>query len=214
MTKGKPLHEIIEEYKGSERRTQNLAQTNAKLRDELRLWKKKARYDRLTGLLRRETFDDLLAKLVQRADKFEKPLSLLMIDIDDFKSINDTYGHDIGDVVLRRVSETIYKNVRQTDLAGRKMAGRYGGEELTVVLPNTDSKGARVVAERIRKEIQESLKGTEFIGEKREVTVSIGISSHNIRTGAELDDQIEYLYKIADTQMYKAKTAGKNRVKY
>ena len=90
MTKGKPLHEIIEEYKGSERRTQNLAQTNAKLRDELRLWKKKARYDRLTGLLRRETFDDLLAKLVQRADKFEKPLSLLMIDIDDFKSINDT----------------------------------------------------------------------------------------------------------------------------
>jgi diguanylate cyclase (GGDEF)-like protein len=214
MTKGKLLHEIIEEYQGSERRSQELSQTNAKLRDELRRWKKKARYDKLTGLLRRETFDDLLKKLVKRSEKFDRPLCLLMIDVDDFKSINDKYGHEIGDVVLRRISETIYENVRQTDLAGRKMVGRYGGEELTVVLPNTDPKGAKVVAERIRKAIEKNLKGSEFSGEKRDVTVSIGVSSHNIGTGANLNDQIDYLYKIADTQMYKAKKAGKNRVGY
>jgi diguanylate cyclase (GGDEF)-like protein len=214
MTKGKPLHEIIEEHKGAERRTNELSSSNAKLRGELRRWKKKARYDRLTGLLRRETFDDLLEKLLKRADKFDKPLCLLMIDVDDFKSINDNYGHDIGDVVLRRISETIYENVRQTDLAGRKMAGRYGGEELAVVLPNTDIKGARIVAERVRKAIEGKLKDSEFRGEKRDVTVSIGVSSHGLNTGANQQDQIDYLYKIADTQLYKAKKAGKNRVKY
>ncbi len=214
MTKGKPLHEIIEEHKGAERRTSELSSSNAKLRGELRRWKKKARYDRLTGLLRRETFDDLLEKLVKRADKFEKPLCLLMIDVDDFKSINDNYGHDIGDVVLRRISETIYENVRQTDLAGRKMAGRYGGEELAVVLPNTDIKGAKIVAERVRKAIEDKLKDSEFGGEKRDVTVSIGVSSYGLNTGANQQGQIDALYKIADTKLYKAKKAGKNRVKY
>ena len=164
--------------------------------------------------MRRETFDDLLEKLVKRAEKFDRPLCLLMIDVDDFKSINDNYGHDIGDVVLRRISETIYENVRQTDLAGRNMAGRYGGEELTVVLPNTDIKGAKVVAERVRRAIEQGLKDSEFGGEKRDVTVSIGVSSHGLTTGAKPSDQIEALYKIADTQLYKAKKAGKNRVKY
>lgn len=203
MKKAKPLHKIIEEHSEQERRSQGLVESNDKLKEELKKWKRKAQYDKLTGLLRKETFDDLLERLIKRAERFDKPLSLLMIDIDYFKRINDTYGHETGNIVLKEVSDIVHENVRQTDLASRTVAGRYGGEEFSVVLPNTDTGGAKVVAERLRKSIQERFKDKET-----KVTVSIGVSSH------DQDEEAEKLYKDADQKLYEAKESGRNKVKY
>jgi|TARA_Y100000034_G_scaffold6338_1_gene6982 diguanylate cyclase (GGDEF)-like protein len=192
----KPLHEIIDEHR-------KYGDQNKSLREELSKWKKKAKYDDLTGLLRRKTFDDLLEKFVKRADKFNLPLSYILVDIDHFKKVNDTYGHDEGDKVLKEVAKVLADKVRDTDLIGSKIVGRYGGEEMSILLPNTDLEGAKIVGERLRKSIQEEFKGT-----KTKITISAGVSTYNP------EESIEQLYKSADEKLYRAKDQGRNKVIY
>jgi len=201
MKTAKPLHEIIEEHRRYEK-------ANEQLREELKKWKREARYDNLTGLLRRQTFDSLLSKLIDRAKRFKKPLTFLLADIDYFKMINDTYGHQKGDEVLQLVSNTLAGNLRDTDLLGRGFVGRYGGEEIAIVLPNTDPENALMVAERLRAKIEELDPISKKEGVK--VTISIGVSAYN----SQGDSTVEALYKSADKRLYKAKEEGRNRVKY
>ena len=156
--------------------------------------------DGLTGLHNRRYLDSHLQTLFDRATARRRPLSLMITDLDRFKAVNDTYGHDTGDEVLREFARRLRKNVRGIDLACR-----FGGEEFVVVMPDTDAKVAENVAERVRAEIAK----TPFIigGKEIVVTVSVGISSLN-----RGHDQIVDLVKRADLALYEAKNGGRNRV--
>src|SRR5207237_8526449 len=107
--------------------------------------------DGLTGLLNRRTFSAMLEKRLREAQRYRRPLSLLLLDIDHFKKVNDTHGHPAGDAVLRGVARPAQKAARDTDVAAR-----YGGEEMALILPETDARGALAIAERLRKLIEAS----------------------------------------------------------
>ena len=159
---------------------------------------KEARNDGLTGLLNRKTFCARLGNVLSRLDG-RYPCAVIMLDIDHFKKVNDTYGHPAGDEVLRKVSKVILKTVRKVD-----MAGRYGGEEFVVYLHGTDRTHAGQVAERLRLMIRQ----TRFFFNEREsgVTASLGIACYpgDGRTGEEL-------LRNADTALYASKQGGRDR---
>ena len=157
--------------------------------------------DGLTGLHNRRYLDSHLQTLFERAASRQRPLSLLISDIDRFKRINDTHGHAAGDEVLREFARRLRKNVRGIDLACR-----YGGEEFVVVMPDTEQAVAERVAERIRQEIEMLPFGPEGAA-ALDVTVSIGVAS--ISPAA---DTLEALLKRADGALYEAKKSGRNRV--
>ena len=156
--------------------------------------------DGLTGLHNRRYLDSHLQTLFDRAVARRRPLSLMITDLDRFKSVNDTYGHDGGDEVLREFARRLRKNVRGIDLACR-----FGGEEFVVVMPDTEAAIAEKVAERVRAEIAE----LPFLinGEGVPVTVSVGLSS--LKRGV---DSVAELLKRADVALYEAKSGGRNRV--
>jgi diguanylate cyclase (GGDEF)-like protein len=159
-----------------------------------------AERDALTGLLSRRALDARLEEELARAIHYQRAVSVLIVDVDNFKSVNDTYGHLWGDSVLKTIASCISDSIRQTDVAGR-----YGGDEFVVVLPETTQEGSLSVAERIRRKIRDfqfDLPDGSF-----SVSVSIGISStseeHYASCAAMLDS--------ADRMMYLAKNAGKDR---
>lgn len=152
--------------------------------------------DELTQLHTKDVFHVTLKKHTDEAIRSDTSLCMLMIDIDDFKIINDQYGHQVGDEVLKSVGHCINGIVREMDLAAR-----YGGEELAVILPNSSIKDAYKTAERIRKSINQ-LKFAGF-----SITVSIGVSS----TEGNTKNTPELLIKKADEALYKAKETGKNK---
>jgi len=158
--------------------------------------------DQLTGLHNRRYMDDRLKALVERAGKGGEPVSVLAIDIDHFKKINDSFGHDAGDEVLREFAVRLASNVRAIDLAVRQ-----GGEEFLVVMPETQIEDAHRIAERIRLHVAGSpfriLGGAESLS----VTISIGVA---VTVAGEL--KVDPLLKRADKAMYEAKTSGRNRV--
>jgi len=165
--------------------------------------------DRLTGVHNREYFIKRLAQEVDRANRFQLPLTLLMLDIDNFKAVNDTLGHPQGDAVLKIVSKIIKKEVRAIDLVGR-----YGGEEFLILLPETgfgekegSTHGALVVAERIRKVVDEEFRELQ---KPLNITVSLGAVVRRFPQDREMD--YRDLIRLADEQMYRAKTSGKNKV--
>lgn len=158
--------------------------------------------DALTGLHNRRYLDSHLKTLFDRATGRRRPLSVMMTDLDRFKSINDRFGHDGGDDVLREFAARLRKNVRGIDLACR-----FGGEEFVVVMPDTDAPIAKMVAERIRAEIEKAPFTVGADGKAVNVTISIGVSS--LRHG---QDSIEDLMKRADVALYEAKSNGRNRV--
>ena len=159
-----------------------------------------AYYDPLTGLPNRRFFFEHASLIFEEVKRYEKPLSLLVIDIDHFKKINDTYGHDVGDVVLKAFADVLGGIVRKSDICAR-----FGGEEFLVLLPNTDLEGARVLAERIRATVAK--KPVEHGSIVIVFTVSIGISQY--RKGMQ---NIDELIKEADIALYRAKEGGRNRV--
>jgi two-component system, cell cycle response regulator len=170
-----------------------------KLRDNVQLSIEMAITDALTGLNNRRYMESHLATLVEQASSRAKPLTLLILDIDFFKAVNDTYGHDAGDDVLREFAHRLKKSIRGIDLACR-----YGGEEFVVVMPDTDMTVATMVAERLRRRIaSEPFKIAQ--GEKA-VTISIGIAA----LGA--GDAPAQVLKRADQALYRAKDQGRNRV--
>lgn len=160
-----------------------------------------ATLDGLTGVFNRREFNRLLTIEVERSRRDHHPVSMVMVDIDHFKSINDTYGHQSGDVALQWVSSLLKREIRPGDIAAR-----YGGEEFALILPNTDEADAGVVAERIRFKMESELvplpKGLAI-----PVTASLGCA-----TFPHVGDSEERLMNAADKALYRAKETGRNRV--
>lgn len=156
--------------------------------------------DGLTGLYVRRYFFDRLKEEANRSKRHRFHMSFLMADIDDFKKCNDTYGHLVGDAVLKEIARIMKENVREIDLVAR-----YGGEEFAIALPETGREGARFAGERIRKKIEENM--FKAYDERLKITVSIGTAVYP-DDSAEVKDLIEK----ADAALYKAKRSGKNIV--
>ncbi len=156
--------------------------------------------DSLTGLLSHAVIHAELEKEFQAAKRYNLDLSVLFVDIDDFKTFNDSFGHAVGDRVLTLVSSILVNNLRMTD-----KIGRYGGEEFLVILPHTSRKNALKIAEKLVSSIREDTEGKEDI--PRGITVSIGVAEFS----GDYTDGHD-LIKNADLSMYRAKKKGKNRV--
>jgi two-component system, cell cycle response regulator len=173
-----------------------------RLRDNVQMSIEMAITDALTGLFNRRYMESHLGTLLEQAASRNKPLATLVLDIDFFKSINDTHGHDAGDDVLRDFALRIKRSIRGIDLACR-----YGGEEFVIVMPETDMAVAAMVAERLRRRIASEpfaiAQGTRTIP----VTISIGIAALRGK-----DDNAASLLKRADQALYRAKRDGRNRV--
>jgi two-component system cell cycle response regulator len=160
-----------------------------------------ATLDRMTRLYIHHYFQERLLEEIKRSQRYGTPLSLLMADIDHFKQLNDTYGHQQGDITLKELARLFKENLRKVDIAAR-----YGGEEFAVILPDTDLKNAADVARRLRKNIEEY----DFSGqtEPLHITISIGVAEYDINRDLDKDRFI----KRADLAMYRAKRSGRNRV--
>ena len=169
-----------------------------KLKDEL---ENQETHDPLTNLYNRRYFNNIAKDVMQIALREHKKLSVLMIDIDFFKKINDTYGHSVGDEVIKKLAFLLIENTRKNDITAR-----FGGEEFVVLLPNTDIDGAVNIAEKIRQASeQEIIKVNE--NAHFSFTVSVGVSEI-----LDEDEDIEVVLKRADKALYKAKESGRNRV--
>jgi two-component system, cell cycle response regulator len=173
-----------------------------RLRDNVQMSIEMAVTDALTGLHNRRYMEMHLATLVEQAAARGKPLTVLVLDIDYFKAINDGHGHDAGDDVLREFATRVRKSIRGIDLACR-----FGGEEFVIVMPETDVAVASVVAERLRRRVATEPFPIGRAGQSVEVTISIGIAA----LGAS-DDSAATILKRADQALYRAKRDGRNRV--
>lgn len=162
---------------------------------------KHARTDQLTGLWNRGHFDESMVRVLKETDRFGPPSSLILADIDHFKSVNDTYGHEAGDAVLRRVAETFMKELRTVDICAR-----YGGEEIAILLPQTALDGARQTAERLRAALEK--RSLYHGGRQIQVTASFGVATYPEAVATH-----EGLLPAADRALYQAKHDGRNRVK-
>ena len=171
-------------------------------------WEKaqgEAERDSLTGLYNRRHFDERLAGELRRAERERSRVALLMLDLDHFKHINDTYGHAVGDEVLRHVAQIIAHEVR----VGTDVPARYGGEEFAVIAPGTNLLGAESLAERIRTRVA-GLRvpvGDQLVS----VTLSVGVAVFDPRATTR-DEPVRALVEAADQRLYQAKHAGRNRV--
>ncbi len=170
-----------------------------------RLWKENRRmaflsnYDELTGVFNRRGLFNAIAHLAHLAQRNENTVSVLMIDIDHFKNVNDNFGHQFGDEMLRRVADSIRECIRASDVLGR-----YGGEEFLVFLPRVSAMSLKEVGEKIRRAIE------AMPDEQANVTVSIGIAHGHV--GREVDKDIKALIHMADEKLLVAKAAGRNRI--
>ena len=158
--------------------------------------------DQLTGIRNRRYFDEMLDREFRRGRRTKKNLSLIMIDLDYFKTVNDNYGHLVGDLCLKTVAQTIYDMVRRPP----DSVCRYGGEELAIVLPETSFEGARHLAERIRQQVEDLELHVE--DQLIKITLSIGVSSLVPNIGMKSN----YIIELADAALYKAKHKGRNQV--
>lgn len=155
-----------------------------------------ANTDGLTGIYNRAKIEQILTIEVLRSRRYKHPLSIIIADVDHFKTVNDTYGHSVGDVVLTGIASLLKQHVREVDIVGR-----WGGEEFLIVCPETRADGARKLADKLRKKIERH--NFKDIGVK---TISMGVAQ------IEEDDWDEDMLKRADKNLYKAKRGGRNRV--
>lgn len=157
--------------------------------------------DGLTGLTNRRTFDEIISREFSRAARYRRPLSVLIIDIDRFKSINDGYGHLAGDAALRQVAGLLRANLRRDDLLAR-----FGGEEFAVLLPEIDRAGAVAAAEKLRRVVE--ARPLVFDHRRQSVTVSVGVATRAVTDASPVE-----ILRRADANLYAAKREGRNRVK-
>jgi diguanylate cyclase (GGDEF)-like protein len=169
-----------------------------KIRERTEQLYQEANTDFLTGARNRRSILNHLENEIERFKRYQRPCSILMLDVDFFKAVNDKHGHQIGDEALVLISKNLSDNCRESD-----SLGRYGGEEFLIVLPETSNQESQVIAERIRHSVS-VLKLDIGLS----LTVSIGIASLNEQNQVELDA----LIKQADDAVYKAKKLGRNRV--
>jgi len=196
------VNELIESKKLLEKYSNNLEEM-VEQRTEILKWLSIT--DPLTGLYNRRYFIEQIELEFKRSKRYNRDLSLLMLDIDHFKSVNDNYGHQVGDIVLRKISSIIISQLRDSDLAFR-----YGGEEFMVILPETKADDAINVAKRMKQEIME----TEHIYRNLnfKVTASIGIVSIKDMLGKF--ETVDDIIKKVDDNLYKAKNSGRNTIIY
>ena len=186
----------LEEEKGhAEELARRLQEANRKLR-ELSI------RDGLTGLYNHRYFQERLRQEWERAKRYRRPLSLILMDIDHFKRINDTYGHPVGDQILKALSRLIRENIRASDIPAR-----YGGEEFAVILPEADLQGAAGVGERLRAQVAEA--PFKVNGREIPVTISLGVASSLPGSGPFSPQK---LIEAADKALYYSKTHGRNRL--
>lgn len=191
--------QIVLELKQAKQSAEQLAAELKKANESLR---ELALRDGLTGLYNHRYFQEVLEAELCRGIRYGHPVSLLLIDIDFFKKVNDLYGHPAGDHVLCVVSRLLVRLVRNSDVVAR-----YGGEEFAVIMPETASRGARVIAQRLRRGV-----GQERIGYKDQfisVTVSIGLATSD---GSSCPVERKELIELSDRALYRAKQNGRNRV--
>lgn len=162
--------------------------------------------DGLTGLANRRNFDMFLKTELRRASSLKRPLSLIMLDLDKFKTYNDTYGHLIGDKLLAQIGQILHHTVRSIDLPAR-----YGGEEFSIILPECSSSEATAIAEKIRKTIESSQFPDNFGTFSARITASLGISTYEPTLIPIMPDS-EKIIAVADKALYQAKQTGRNRV--
>lgn len=193
---------MVTENKTLEDKLNQSASVMQQLREEMEAVRREAMTDALTGIANRKLFDAEFEKVVYESHEHQKPMTLLMIDIDHFKSFNDNYGHQVGDQVLRLVARTLKDGVK-----GRDLPARYGGEEFTVLLPETELANALKLANDLReavaaKEILNRATG----GRLGRITMSVG--------AAELgqNEKTSEMMERADAALYKAKRNGRNQV--
>lgn len=179
------VQSLIQELESSKERLKLLAST-----------------DSLTNLYNRRYFSKISEHILDLAKREQEEISLIMMDIDNFKLVNDTYGHQVGDDVLIALSQKLRESQRKSDIVRR-----YGGEEFVVLLPNTNLDGAIVVAEKIREEI-ENIKVHTLEDKYVQFTVSLGVSMVKMKE----ERNLEVVLKRADDALYEAKRSGKNKV--
>jgi diguanylate cyclase (GGDEF)-like protein/PAS domain S-box-containing protein len=164
-----------------------------------RVLTKLARHDSLTGLFNRRALEEILMKELKRAIRYKRGFAVALADVDDFKKVNDTYGHDCGDIVLRHLANIFQAGIRDTDYVGR-----WGGEEFLFIFTETTCEGAQIVAERIRHQVNDRTLGCN--GHELSLSVTIGFSYQHGQTS------ITSIIAEADKALYQGKTSGKNRV--
>ena len=158
--------------------------------------------DELTGLFNHRRFQEVITTEVERTRRFGSDMGLIMLDLDNFKRVNDTYGHMQGDLVLREVARVLRESSREID-----EPARYGGEEMAVALPHTDLEGAYQFAERVRRRIEALELPILDGGGTLKVTASLGAAALGVMPGTDKDS----LVAAADAALYRAKRSGKNR---
>lgn len=163
-----------------------------------------AQTDPLTQLLNRRALTERITAEMERALRYDSTMALLMIDLDHFKRVNDTYGHLVGDDVLRDVAQLLSDTIRASDIVAR-----YGGEEFLVLLPETDDAGAESFAERIREAVEHHRFASESLPEPLRLTASVGVAVYP----AARIESVEDLFARADAALYRAKADGRNRVR-
>ncbi|MDP7142765.1 MAG: GGDEF domain-containing protein [Alphaproteobacteria bacterium] len=194
--------EMINRNEKLEKELEHSTEIVNKLKKDLENIRQEALTDGLTGLANRKSFDTSIDEIQLTARTEDKPFSLMMMDIDHFKTFNDNYGHQVGDQVIRLVSRTLIDGVK-----GRDIAARYGGEEFAVILPETPLEGAVRVAETLRVAIADKEIVNRSTGNKLgKITVSIGVAEYS--DGETVHDMIER----ADEALYAAKHNGRNQV--
>lgn len=182
-----------------------LKDDNRLLREKLKHYELIAMTDELTGLYNRRFLSKLLHSSISHAIRHNEPLSFIMLDMDNFKRINDLCGHTAGDQLLVEVSAMIKSSIRESDTAFR-----YGGDEFLVICPNTDLNSCKVIAERILENINRF--NNVNIGTDNEVTLSLGISSKFFDKDADIDKETTMVIENADSALFKAKSKGRNRI--
>ncbi|MCX8057860.1 MAG: diguanylate cyclase [Spirochaetes bacterium] len=181
--RNKVLQKLVDE------KTEELKQANLEL-------EKIAVTDKLTGLNNRSNLEKFLISELERSTRYNRPFSIIMIDIDHFKETNDKFGHIVGDKVLQQFSKLIYENLRKSDICGR-----WGGEEFIIICPETDIDGAYLLADKLRKIIEKN--DFNIVHFK---TASFGVTSFN------KNDNYETIIERVDKALYEAKNSGRNKV--
>ena len=180
----------------------NLSDEISALRQDVDRLGNDALTDALTQTVNRRGFDNALQDITEKANNEGLQCALMVADVDNFKQVNDNFGHQVGDKILKFIAATLRKNIRGSDTLAR-----YGGEEFAIILPNTDYDGAMRVAENLRKAVCARQLTTGSNGKTiGRITISIGVSTY------QLGESVEALFERADQSMYRAKQQGKNQV--
>jgi len=191
--------QLVMQLKQEKMKVETLAKELKKANEKLR---ELAIRDDLTSLYNHRYFKELLDREMHRAERYSHVLSLIMIDIDYFKKINDTYGHPQGDITLRSIASLFRRVIRKSDTAAR-----YGGEEFAIILPETDLQGAVSIAERLRKAVEES--EIEFEDQHIKVTISLGVTTYDPARNKKTKEEI---IDAADRALYNSKQTGRNKL--